>query len=511
MCGFVITNLSVTDGEFQAALDSIAFRGPDNNSGPVRLGSLTMGHVRLRILGGTDSGNQPMFSADGNLALLFNGEIYNFREIAAKEGLHLITGTDTELLLQMYSRYEMEFLDCLNGMFSFVVVDRHRGVVAAARDRLGVKPMYVWRHGDNFAIASETLPIRKLLGSDRPDEFTLRQYKTLRSPHGGRSFFHGIGAFPPAHSMTDWSYSRYWELGEPASTPPSDDELEHLLRSSIAFRMVADVEVGSFLSGGLDSSVVTSLAQVRNTWCAGFPGDEDSRLAANLASDWQLNHHQITLNHCDFLHLAREMIGRRREPLCVPNEVALYAAARDASEQGIKCLLCGEGADELFAGYDRIFSWAASTTVFDLRRFAELYCYGTEPDFEVIEDALVDFMPLREPYLIVSAFFQIAHLQSLLRRLDHATMLASLEAREPLVDYRLVERLFGVPFDYKCAELGPKTPLKRLSAELLPNYVLEREKVGFAVPLASIFGSPPNSKAGYGAWFDFNLNCLEWC
>jgi asparagine synthase (glutamine-hydrolysing) len=197
----------------------------------------------------------------------------------------------------------------------------------------------------------------------------------------------------------------------------------------------------------------------------------------------------------------------RREPLSVPNEVLLYRLGKEIKKE-TKVVLCGEGADELFFGYDRIFRWASSQTAFDLQQFDQHYSYSKGADLEILEYALEPFTKAyKSPLLITSAFFQIAHLHGLLRRLDSSTMLASIEAREPFVDYRLIERMFGVGADYKMQGGVVKAPLKRIFAEQLPSAIVTRPKIGFPVPLERIFKAK-DSSAGFEAWFNFNLHAL---
>lgn len=209
-----------------------------------------------------------------------------------------------------------------------------------------------------------------------------------------------------------------------------------------------------------------------------------------------------------FLDTARELILQRREPLSVPNEVLLYCMTEQVKRHNT-VVLSGEGADELFYGYDRIFKWAAHAGAFDQQEFDALYSYGKHRDDEVLEDALSPFISRGTPERTVAAFFQIAHLQGLLRRLDNATMRASVEARVPFVDHRLVERMAGVPYSYRAAQGVVKAPLKRVFADVVPRQLVDRPKVGFPVDLKRIFsqfGEPEES--GMSKWLRFNLEVL---
>jgi asparagine synthase (glutamine-hydrolysing) len=168
-------------------------------------------------------------------------------------------------------------------------------------------------------------------------------------------------------------------------------------------------------------------------------------------------------------------------------------------------ILSGEGADELFFGYDRIFNWAGNN-IWDLNSFDELYSYGSHKDNEILEDVLAPFMDYGSCIEIVAAFFQVAHLHGLLRRLDNATMLCSVEARVPFVDHRLVERMAGVSFNYRIHNNISKFPLKSIFSEYLPKEIIDRKKVGFPVPLANIFS---DKNEPMDQWLQFNLETLN--
>ena len=507
MCGIFFVSHPKADAARLAALNALMrHRGPDTE-GILDKPPFFMGFNRLSILDLSDAANQPFFSRSGKHAIVFNGEIYNYREIVSELKLAMRTTGDTELLIELYEREGEKMLARLNGMFAFVILNLESGAVFAARDRLGVKPLYVYERDGTLAMASEIAPLLELAGSAEVDEIGLRQYRKLRTFFNGHTLYKNIRFFPAAHYYKDGRYSRYWDLPLRDKAPPSDEELRALVETSVAYRCVSDVPVGCFLSGGLDSSIVTLLAKPSASWSIGLADSNEFEWADLVAKQAGTRHSNILFAAEDYRPLAREMILKRREPLSVPNEVLLYAMCREVRKT-YKVVLCGEGADELFFGYDRIFRWAAAAPTFDLAEFDKRYSYSPRADDEIVAYALEPYRKAyTKPIDIVAAFFQTAHLHGLLRRLDNSSMSASVEAREPFVDYRLIEALAGVAFDYKMKDGVVKAPLKRLFGALLPPSILTRSKVGFPVPLDSLFG-PSEGGTPFDRWTAFNLATL---
>jgi asparagine synthase (glutamine-hydrolysing) len=484
------------------------YRGPDAHGTSRLQHGLQLGHVRLSILDLDPRSNQPFVSTDGRYQMVYNGEIYNFKELIQQFSLKTVTSSDTEVLLLLYQRLGADMLRYLNGMFAFVIVDTHTGEWFAARDRLGVKPLYYAELNGHWYFSSEIAPILHLLEkSPELDPVGLRQYRKLRTFFNGRTLYAGISMFPAGAYMQNHKISRFWQLQIEAQAPPSQEELAELIQSAVAYRCIADVSVGSYLSGGLDSSIVAGLAGQLHTWTVGFPQHNEFEWAALAAQQFGTTHHEVVISPASFLTLAAEMIAIRKEPLSVPNEVLIYRMTQ-AVKAFNTVILSGEGADELFFGYDRIFRWAADLDKWDDDAFARLYAYGSEPDPEIIDDALAPFRHAR-PIDTLAAFFQIAHLHGLLRRLDFATMLCGVEARVPFVDYRLVERLAGVPFSWKMYQGIVKQPLKTCFASLLPAAIIERPKVGFPVPLHEVLTPDIPGQTPMDQWFAFNLKTLE--
>lgn len=510
MCGILFTNRdSITKTRFLAALDEMKHRGPDAPLCYSESGNNKMGHNRLKILDLDDRSNQPFVSDDGNYQIIFNGEIYNYRELAAKYRLKLRTTSDTEVLLSLYRKLERRMLDELNGMFAFIILNSRSGEFFVARDRLGIKPLYYSRINDEYIFSSEIAPLLALRETNVVDEFSLRQYKKLRAFFNDRTLYKDVSMFPAGAYMAGGTVQRYWSLPDGEQQCPSDEEIRHLVESAVNYRRISDVEVGSYLSGGVDSTIVAGLSHKPHTWTVGSEQNNEFEWARLAADQLGSTHHEVLITNEEFPVLAKNLIKVRREPLSVPNEVLLYKMT-SAVKAFNTVVLSGEGADELFFGYDRIFRWANDTKNFDLSDFDSYYSYGSQRDDEVIEDALAPFISRGKAIDIVAAFFQVAHLHGLLRRLDNSTMRCSVEARVPFVDHRLVERMAGVPFDFRMDGGIVKAPLKRIFSDILPADIVNRKKVGFPVDVGAIFdGYGKAEDTPMDKWFKFNLGVLE--
>lgn len=507
MCGFLFTNNPlINERDFKQALSLINHRGPDQTGCYHQRFPFQLGHNRLSILDLDSRSDQPYLSDDGRYAIIFNGEIYNFRELAKKYKIISSTSSDTEILLKLYLLKGKKVLSELNGMFAFIIIDTFHGTFFVARDRLGVKPLYYSCEGNRWIFSSEIRPILELLNSYTIDEFAIKQYKKMRIFFNDRTHINQIKSFPAAHYSENGKFYRYWDLDFSPKEPPSDEELFDLISSAVQYRLIADVSVGSYLSGGLDSTIITALSNVQHTWTVGFSSENEFKWSNLAAEKYQTQHHAILIDKDEFLTLAKEMIHYRKCPISVPNEVLLYKMTKEVKKYN-KVVLSGEGSDELFFGYDRIFRWAESNA-WDMDEFSDIYSYGSSTELDVVEDALQPFMKYQKPIDRVASFFQIAHLHGLLQRLDNATMLCGVEARSPFVDYRLVERMAGVGFDYKMKDNIVKEPLKRVFEQYLPKEIIQRPKKGFPVPISEVLPGTDREKTPMDRWFEFNLKEL---
>ena len=491
MCGI----LGIFGFEFDNAVESLHLqnhRGPDN-TGIWEQESVFLGHKRLSILDLNIRSNQPFQL--GNEIIIFNGEIYNYRELAKQHDLDLVTTSDTEVVLLMYQKYKEKCLDYFNGMFSFIIFNVVNKKYFVARDRLGIKPLY-WHHSSKFKdiFSSEVSSIKNLIPTTI-DAFSIRQYKKLRMCVNNDTFFKEINMFPAAHYMYSGEEPRrYWDIDLDEKEPPTDLELFELLSSSVSYRSIADVNVGSYLSGGLDSTIITALLKPENSWTVGFKELNEFKWA-KLASDrYQTEHEALVIDEKLFWKTMEFMVRIRGEPLSVPNEVLIYLMTKRVKTKNT-VVLSGEGADELFFGYDRIFRWAKLTKEFDISGFDEKYCYGKHDDFEVLDYALSETKG-QTGLEKVNYYFLTNHIQGLLRRLDNSTMLCSVEGRVPFLDHRLIDRLAGVSFDWKMGSTF-KSSLKRAFSKIVPKDIIQRKKMGFPVPIS------------YDNWIEKNLEIFN--
>ncbi len=506
MCGILFTtNNNISEISFRNSLELLNHRGPDA-TGYLKYKNNLFGHKRLKILDIDDRSNQPFYSKDERYIIIFNGEIYNYLELAKRFNIKMITNCDTELIVELFALIGSKCVTLLEGMFSFLIYDTLVNDFFIARDHLGVKPLYISEMNGTVIISSEISPILNLTNTFSIDPIGIRQYIKLRTFFNNRTIYKEISFFPAGYFYENSKLIKYWDLPVDNNiNEPSDSDLRNMVIESINKRLISDVPVGSFLSGGIDSSIIASLSKKPDTWTIGFEDNNEFSYAQIVANKIGSNHHEVIIDKKEFIDLAKHMIHIRKEPLSVPNEVLIYKMSNEAKKSNT-VILCGEGADELFYGYDRIYAWAYRNKNFNIKEFSDYYSYSKNNDIEIVEDAIQPYLHLNNSLKIVSHFFQMSHLHGLLRRVDNATMLASIEARVPFVDnIFLVETLIGQSYEYKNLNGIIKSPLKRIFSDILPLEIINRKKVGFPVPLDIIFESNENHM---DKWFDFNLKTL---
>jgi asparagine synthase (glutamine-hydrolysing) len=373
MCGISGIVGLANEAVVRAMADAQAHRGPDD-AGAVVFDEqqVSLSHRRLSIIDLSAAGHQPMANANGSLWITYNGEIYNYGEIRrdlVRLGYRFRSESDTEVLLAAYEEWGEQCLGRLNGMFAFAIYDLKNRRLFAARDRMGIKPFYYYQKRDLFVFASEIKAILVCPGVEKRPDFqalcTPARYQV--APYTG---FADIHKLPPAHYLTyengNLSINRYWDIapqeGE-ASDPDAVDRLDELLRDAVRLQMIADVPVGVFLSGGLDSSLISALMrQITDQEIHAFTirfseldqkherMPDDSFYAKDVARKLNLTYHEFEIQP-DVEDLMQKMIWHLDEPLSDPAALNVYLMAKAAREQGIVVLLNGMGADEMFGGY----------------------------------------------------------------------------------------------------------------------------------------------------------------
>ena len=532
--------------------DALQHRGPDG-SGLLAEGPVGLAHTRLAIVD-VARGEQPMANETGDIWVVFNGEIYNHADLRPgleAQGHRYRTRCDTETILHLYEEQGDRVVESLRGMFAFAIWDRDRQRLLLARDRLGIKPLYYTVSDGELLFASE---IKALLAAStsRPafDEAVLPEFLSTRFVSGEETFFRGVRKLLPGHVLA-WSPGapqrprRYWQLPDPVvggSAPWSPGDLRERLETAVTSHLMSDVPLGVFLSGGIDSSALAALAaratrEPLQTFAVGFAESEANELPyARLVADHiGSTHREVTLTPDAFFDALPHALWHEDEPMAFSSSVPLFTLARLAREH-VKVVLTGEGADELFLGYNRyrVTRWntrlgsaywaavprGARRAIRDavhalppsLARVARRTFLALEPgirgtyheNFAVFPLSLQqrilrrDLLEGHDPYATQAAYFDEApgglldrigraelrsYLLELLMKQDQMSMASSIESRVPFLDDRLVEHVVATPGDVKLPGWKTKGLLREAVRDLLPAPILSRRKMGFPVPL----------------------------
>jgi asparagine synthase (glutamine-hydrolysing) len=534
---------------------AMTHRGPDDE-GTVQLDGVTLGMRRLSIID-LEGGHQPMHNEDSTVWVVQNGEIYNhleLRELLLASGHTFNTQSDTEVLVHGYEQWGEEIVERLNGMFAFAVLDRRRGAVLLARDRMGIKPLHYAIDGKRLVFASELKALLRDPALRRGiDPAALDQYLAYEFVPSPASIVRGISKLQPAHTLM-WSVAdgtqrlrRYWspELGVGDGHRNLDEEGERLravLRESVRKELISDVPLGVFLSGGIDSSAVaammTELGGEVKSFSVGFADRsfDESSYARQVARHLGTEHRELTLEPDMLLGLIPKLPSLLDEPLGDASIIPTYLLA-EFTRRHVKVALGGDGGDELFAGYPTL----------QAHRLAEYYMRAPRLLREGLLEPVVRRLPVsrsnlsfdfRAKRFVSGAGFPVAerhqrwmgsfateersallsrearhevdidaayadplnqvlmldmrlYLENdILVKLDRASMMASLEGRVPLLNNDFVEYATHLPLNMKLRGLRSKFLLKRALRGLLPEAILNRPKKGFGIPVADWFRGP---------------------
>ena len=541
MCGFVgfIDKKKSKKKIIKDMADIIAHRGPDSDGYYVG-DECALGFRRLSIID-LDGGTQPIYNEDNNMVITFNGEIYNYKEIREKlikKGHKFRTESDTEVILHGYEEYGEKILDKLRGMFAFVIYDTKNKTLFGARDFYGIKPLYYYIDDEEFMFGSE---IKSFLGhpgfKKELNRDMLKQYLTFQYSVGEDTFFKNVYKLRPGHYFKyhdgKLDITKYYEIKIESDDSKSLEEWKDIIRKelneSIKYHKVSDVEVGSFLSSGVDSSIVATLSDVDKTFTVGYDNKKYSEIdyAKELSEKIKVKNISKKISREEYFKNFPKIQYYMDEPLADPSAVALYFVANTASKH-VKVALSGEGADEIFGGYNIYHepysvSWY-NKIPYPIRRGIGVLAYPlrnhTGFNFLVrrskkLEDRYVgnafifepgdankilsytdkhDFRELTKPYYDkIKNYDDVAKMQyidfnfwligDILLKADKMSMANSLEVRVPFLDRPLVNEVINIPSKYKIVGNQTKYAFREVCKEELPEKWADKKKLGFPVPI----------------------------
>lgn len=520
-----------------------------------------LAHTRLSILDLSENGNQPFSSSDNKIHLIFNGEIYNF--IALKEQFlkteKFSSTTDTEVILKLYQKKGIAFIDLLNGDFSIAILDENNQKLFLIRDRAGVKPLYYWFNNDALVFGSEIKSILKAGIKAELEKENLSNYFVFKYSPGNETLFKNINRLPPAHfaeydfTASTFQLKKYWTPTQHnnfkgISYNDAQAEIKMLLQDATQKRLLADVPVGTFLSGGLDSSIIASFLKDKNEiahYCASKATADlknegttsDFNYAKKLATEWKLNLTEVPIGSDNAnIEQIKNTIAFSDDLIADGSQIPSFLITQHAAKNS-KVILSGMGADELFFGYaghqmTLLDKWLSnmpfSSTIAKqfhtldqgngkfkaFRRYLHKlgkyynypnYKYGIYTlvgDFEnslsvyngnseKTKQLLSNYFPKdTHPFDCFNTFEYDNFLQKNVSYLDRMTMANGVEGRVPFLDYRIIEFAHAIPTNFKISNTGKtKVILKDAFKNELPNYVTNRRKAGFGMPLRSIFSN----------------------
>lgn len=534
MCGIYITNLPFSKSEIELKLKKIQFRGPDF-LGVVQKENLSFGHLRLSIIDLDKRSNQP-FVYKG-LTIVYNGEIYNFKEVRAELitlGYEFKTTSDTEVLIIGYHEWGKEVVQKLNGMFAFAIHDKSKNIIFCSRDRIGVKPFYYYWEKGQFEICSQIQPLSKNKIVNQEAVSIYLQTGYVPSPY---SIYENIFKLPPGYNLIidlenqSKSIEKYWDLKKVKtvswSYQEAKEKLHNLLKDAVKIRLQSDVPLGSFLSGGVDSALISAIANKLTggvkTFTIGFedPKYDESKLAKKFSDIIGTDHKETICNPEDLIALVPKLFEAYGEPFADSSAIPSLLLNK-TTKPDVTVVLSGDGGDESFFGYNhfewsKIFDYFFSIPFFLRKAFSffipyqilgkralavkNIFKFKTFDNF--IESVFIGF----SSFLLVRDNTWLKHFDSFkslskdkLQKLadlniklwlendsnvkvDRASMAYSVEVRSPFLDYRIIEFARALPISYRIKGRKRKRILKDILNEYIPEAIFEVPKKGFGIPL----------------------------
>ncbi|MCG3701219.1 asparagine synthase (glutamine-hydrolyzing) [Aliarcobacter butzleri] len=532
MCGILGTNF--LNERFDKSLELLHHRGPDFQNS-IKIENKQFGHTRLAIIDLDEEANQPMIFDD--ILLVFNGEIYNYKELIHVEHLECKTKSDSEVLIRLYQKYEFDFLNKLNGMFSFCIYDMKKDLYFCARDRYGKKPFFYYFKDNKFIFSSSVKSILNLLDyKPNLNKVALSKYMQYFVSFGEDSFFQDIFKLEAStyliyepNKSRELQKKKYYKINTYKAIKDEKqalNDIEELLFKSVEYRLNSDVEVASLLSGGIDSSLISALCtkisgKKINTFSIGY--DEyknycELDFAQITAKHINSNHHPVEINQKEYINYFQQTLDMLEEPHGDSAAIPLNILTKQIHKAGIKTVLSGEGSDEIFLGYDnyakflKYYEFEKSLSNEQnlflndiigalqnntkeseyLRRivkkqnlynsFGEIYTdiqrkrlFKKVPTYksEIAKQDPVDWMS----YIDLKIWLG----ESLLSKVDRISMGNSLEVRTPFLDFNLVNYMFSVESHIKVGDTN-KYLLKKIASKYIPETIINRTKKGFNSP-----------------------------
>ncbi len=537
--------------EFNRAVSFLHHRGPDNFGKDINMFA-ALGHTRLSIIDLSDEASQPMLSEDKNIAISFNGEIYNYRELKEKlklKGAHFLTESDTEVILRGFELMGDGIFELLNGMFAIAIYNKKQNQLTLARDRFGIKPLYYYKDDEKLFFASETgslleYPIPRNLNYN-----ALTQYFRFNFIPDNESMIEGIIQVLPGNFIiidnTGIRMHQYYKINSSSLKIDYNDAVNHihkLLDQSVNDRLIADVPVASFLSGGLDSSIISLLASKHQpgikTYSAGFseyPYFDESNYGKMFSEQINTSHYNFDLSVNKIIDSVESVLDGFSEPFADSSAIAYNLLSKKTSEQ-VKVVLSGDGADEVFGGYRKhkaewlmqnnkllaklsgiiglaindkygsrnnlvgnkkrqLKKWISGARLSNEERYLLWASIQTESEVQEllktdIKAPVIDYLQIKNMNDVLEADMQIVLPGDMLTKADRMSMQYGLEVRTPFLDHYLVDFVFSLPAKWKLKGGIRKNLLKEAFKNELPDYIVNRKKKGFEVPMWAWLNGP---------------------
>ena len=518
--------------------DRIMHRGPDGEGYYID-GDVAFGHRRLSIID-LSTGDQPIYNEDGSVVTVYNGEIYNYLELRSELeslGHEFKTKSDTEVLVHGYEEWHTDLPKHLRGMFAFAIYDKNRNEIFLARDNFGIKPLYYAKMNDSFMFASE---IKSFL--DVPDfkkefnEEILETYLEFSFVPTNETFFKGVYRLDAGCSLLykdeDIKINKYFKLDFKEDTMSFTDAVKNIsdvMEDSVKRHLIADVEVGSFLSSGIDSSYIVSLAKPDKTYTVGYENKkyDEINYAKDLANKLGIKNESKIIKKDEYLDAIPKIMYHLDEPTSDPAAISLYFVAKLASRD-LKVVLSGEGADEFFGGYNyyreevdykfynkipyciRHIIGKVASLFPEVRGFNFLVRRGEKLEnsyigvnrnfsekmarkvlrknyelkaIDVTKDVYNEFKDYSNIDKMQAIDINFWLMKDILLKADRMTMASSIEGRVPFIDKEVFKVASKLPFDYKVTKENTKVALREAAKEVIPTEAYKKKKLGFPVPI----------------------------